>query len=1460
MKKNLISVISLMLILVMLLGVLASCQNYGNTRTDTNSETTETTETTETDNKTAENTTETDNKTEESTVEPTVELEGKDADLIQYSNSIANGVQAYFTDSKRTHFSIKNLEMTMNYNRNNDGLQMVESIKNTKGSSYVENTMDVFVRMTDGKTYYSSGSSSSSEVNLYRFGYYYYEGLFEFQNFIPGDLEVSDVYDINIENYALNAIRAKRNQTGITLYDSGNDPFFYYKDLDFDPQKYNAITFTAKVIGDDLTSGEVFVSTNGTKFNNTQKVSFAFIPDGETHTYTVSLASMAFDGNISAIRIDFGNSNDMEGIELYSFGVGHVDVDNMPLNVSINRHFHVYSDKMHHAIQFATTKETNNVAQIGMLTQIPADTVEKLIVVDNSDKTYSTIEGIDWTTVVAVAFDIKDAGIFGYILPKDDASGNIEVKLIEGTFVIEQTRIPTGNTLLPSIGDKIDANGNYTHAEGVKNNGNDVYLGQRIYTDENHSFDEFLYETYCERYPLTENFIKISQDISNNASFDGYDAVRGIYVISVGAPNGFSTAYNNPQKHYKASFTIMSKDIDRSIYVMSSSRTSGSLECAVILNDDMLHLPVPVEVIKNFSEPEGERNLFNIDDPAFSEAIFALKLNAGEKKKYSIVNLYQNWGNYPLKQISSIPFHCPYYHLSTGTTETNCILPWFNTDIMAKSYNTLPDFRSMSAPFWSGQPQHNSAGSNAWLQYTDADGKFVSVENTSNFIDSYGPTYAEVIMDNISDDGKIKVTYTHMEMPQLDENRTYYTMNFEVLEDITIKDFKNNFQFFRITDNDPTGRYQRIGYLNENNEYAVASAVKTSSDTKSYILGDECPYFSMYDMIGPYDKETNPEGYSSESAEGYANVAFFVYNSEFIIGGEKVTPSFIIHNTDNKVRVSLDLGDVTLKAGDKMTINCILLPWGSQEMDGTYDEIQDKNAREVRENTLLDPLKVTSDTDEIIDSVYVPRVKSKDGKSAEFTLSGGHNNVAVRVYGFNMLTAPKIEEYVNGEWQEYVVSSKDDPVNGYYHYYDGYGVHYDGDGTYSYSFVTTMDNGAPRRFRISADTEFGGWPIEIPPVSEPDILKAYTDAEELNNKIIGSASQFFNEPKLSEDGKYVTISPIPNLSGKESYVTVYRAETTEHESGQYLAIKYRVPSTNAETLSTWEIFASTENTKPTEGDNFFVSFVQDGEWHVLVIDLSKTQLDAFIAKDDVYCVQYLRIDFFNRAYSQNPEIDIEYVGIDSSLEEICDLNAEEFETVTLYDGTAMKEISTTTYTEADPEPPASLLDESSLYKESELAYGSYTDSLYTVDGKVVLGQESGSAVGYPTLKTKFVADADGLLKLSGWCIVDGGISKYVWTADGGKTWNDMPSAGITPTGDNAEAIKEAGNRRAGGVVTDLDASVEKASFQGSAKMVIDLSVYIDATEPLCVIIGAVPVADAESVCILYVFANVTTSN
>ena len=79
----------------------------------------------------------------------------------------------------------------------------------------------------------------------------------------------------------------------------------------------------------------------------------------------------------------------------------------------------------------------------------------------------------------------------------------------------------------------------------------------------------------------------------------------------------------------------------------------------------------------------------------------------------------------PLKQLSSIAYYAPYYHLSLGVTETTCISPWY---VRGRTLWTLPDFRPLSAPYWfelpvgegySSQPQHTSANIFEIIHYTD---------------------------------------------------------------------------------------------------------------------------------------------------------------------------------------------------------------------------------------------------------------------------------------------------------------------------------------------------------------------------------------------------------------------------------------------------------------------------------------------------------------------------------------------------------------------------------------------------------------------------------------------------------------------------------------------------------------------------------------------------------------------
>lgn len=1432
MKRKALSLLPLLLIFTMLLSMLAACKDTA----EDDSSGTESAESIETAEPNSESSTEKGSETEsESFVETEVKLEGENAELIIKANELANGVSPYYSDSARTAVTIDNTIMSLDYRIQSRSQSMqVARLSTPDGNNYITDTMDVFVRMKNGNTYYSSKSLTDAKLNIYRYGYYYYENRIEGQNFI-NSIEASKEMNIDHTDWtSRNSIKAPRKlENGNISYrtSTGSDPWIKYGNVSFKAEEYDYLEITMKV-GDVSGNAELFIiSGSYDTYTGDQMKAFTLIDDGEFHTYRIPLCEYKdYTGTVKGLRFDINTKVNGE-VEISKIRVFKIAESELPAELTIQRSFLTYSDKLHHLVQFSTPEAVSDIDSVGMITNISADTVEKLIVKDKNGLK-ETLDGVDWASAEYVGFDIKEAGIFGYIMPFDNQSGSLEVSLKNGVYSIVQTVVPNNNSLIPStIGSR---------------NKNDLFFGQRIYNDEYHTFDAFIHEAECERHPLTEENIKVNI-YQDGSKFLGYQALLGYYKFAV-TGTGFNQAYFTfPNRQYRVSFSVTGDQYDRQMYFSTCCTSSGSLESAVLLNEVDMLLPIPIEVSKNFAG-DGENTIYNLDDAAYGETFFPMIIKANEIKEYTLTNLYQNWGIFPLKQISSIQFHTPYYHLSTGVTETNCIVP------LAAAGPGLPDHRAMSAPFWPTQPQHNSGGGHAFLRYTDNDDNYNASNNTSCMIDSYGPTYCDITLGYDTYDGKISATYTHTEMPQLDENRAFYEMTYVFNEDLSFKDFASQFTFYNVTDNNPKGTYKKVGYLDANNKSQVVNAIQESGKSAKYILGTECPYFTFFDM-----PDYNPE---YKHAFGYTNLSMLIYNYEIIVNGKAVEANFVLTNTLNYLKLSLDLGEVTFKKGDTITVNAILLPWGSQESDYSGEE-PDGNVREVRRNTLLNPLKATAgENSEIIESVFVPKIKSTNGKSAEFTVSGGNDNVVVRVYGFDMLSVPKIEELVDGKWVEYKVNSiskVDD--QGYGYHYDGYMVHYDGDGTYSYSFVITMENGAPRTFRLAPDESFKGWPKVVIEEEEklPDPINVYVDASEFKKLAVGSST--YSKIEMAEDGSYIRF--YPNPEAREAYHTPYSSAVIEYAdletTGQYLVIKYRAPK-DLPSTGQIQFFCSTEQSSAFDnGDSFtYSNLLRDGEWHTLIIDLSKKIPKQFKANDEgTYYAKFLRFDIFNsKGLSAESYLDIAYIGLCDSLSKLVEMNTD-LSTVTLIEGDISTEIDTSTGKEvAEPDPV--FVDPSSGYTMNEIPFGSWLD--YLNGATLSKGVAHDKAVNI--IKYNNTTIAGSLITLSGWAIAEGGVEKYVWSADGGKTWNEAPlykrSAFEAATDAHFAAVTDISTTNY--VIKDQVASNVNVRFQGnkigaeSSGIVADLSTYAGQTVDLT--FAAVPKANNKSLCILVHLQNV----
>ncbi len=1375
-------------------------------------------------------------------------LDFEGSQIVEYADYIKDGSNAAYLDPKRSYALVENMNMTLvhgvNGNLKNVGTKnLVSSILNKDGGVYVSDTMEAFVRTTDGKTYFASDWMTGCSFNVLRGGYYYQEARVQDQGFGDVDAILENAVDIDVSRFVSTSTNQVADlavgEDGIlsyTVLDTGKDPGIETKDslesLQISSKVYNALLITIKT--EQAYVAELFFKTHRMdNYNSSFRKIIPMIAGDDYHTYIVRLDDLSsYNGYLAGIRIDIGTVNG-ERINIHSVKAVNIDEGTVP--VRFDRGLHAYSDKLHQELHFVATERTKDVAAYGMITEIAENTVDKLIVKDK-DGEHKTLGGVDWASAEYIAFDIKGVGVFGYILANDAVGGSMTVTLENGAYKIVQERLIEEGAYLSK--------------------GEELYVAHRIYTDTSHSFSAFRREAYIERNPLGEENIVVEYDNMNQAALVGYDYLRGAYKLTIkgtGFNNAYYTIWN---RHYTANITVKGDDVNRKLYLYTAAR-SGNLECAAVLNKDQLMLPVPLQVIKNFAG-DGEHSIF-VNDVSYSETYMPVKADANSTQSFSLLNLYQNWGKQPLKQLSWIQFASPYYHISTGVTETNCIMPLYGGGpswqlvhdptvgnvyeffvVSGKGLSTLPDFRAMSGILWKDQPQHNSCMEIKWLEYWTKDGEHVASDFVNDTIASYGPTYADITLDYISDDGKINASYRHAEMPQTDETRTYYTIRLDVKDTINIDSFRNDFNIFET--NSRFGPYQYIGYLNENGEQVVEDADR-SGERRFITLGKENPYFEyFYYYLAP---DSN-----------MCNYAVIIKDWDIVLGGKKYDGAFLIEerfsNYLNYTRFTLDIDDITLKEGDYIDINMILLPWGKA------NDTEDTNVRQVRQDSCIAPYKVEASVGSVIADDFIPMVKAENN-TAEFTFSGGHNNGVVRVYGFDILTSPTIYEFVDGEWQTYEVNSISVPdKNENAHYYDGYCVHYDGNGLYSYSFVIPTEQGAERHFKVVAE-EFKGYPedpspeIPDPPTIDPSDSDSLVDPNEARPEGEGAPVLYFSAQDLyvatKAEGVNTHMLDVAALSiegemkfarymtygmeNQDAYIVLHSNTDVPLDAGPFIGVKYRTKTPN----SSMEFWVNSDDIGYNPGgNNVHIGMVDDNEWHYAILDLRVSTGKYFDGKK----LRLLRFDFLNtstQSLPANSSIDIAYIGFFSS-----EVEAGRFEY-----GDEFK-----TQEQIKNENNALCVDPESGYTLSDLVYGNNLDF---INGQSVIWDAGNSKYGVSVIDYNGNTLDDGRITVAGWTIVDGGVAKYIWSADGGKTW-------YKTTGGIGSGAGQAHYNVVTGKIGPYEFSLGSAQnsiYQTAAGAIggreINLSSYNGQT--VDVVFAAVPANDPRAICPLILLKNVT---
>lgn len=922
---------------------------------------------------------------------------------IVFAGDMKNQVQGYYENGNRANYIIKNADIQLSQRLTGYQTKYIDYVKNSEnGNHYFENTMEPYIKTDDGKMYYSGNSQANGRMNTTRLGYYYYETHIRDLNFgSTASSSGSYLYSADISGFEDSVWTS--NLMSAPVYSGGTmtvkvtdpyDPYVYREGLNIPMNQYNAIEVTLKMDGTS-SEGDVFFYTDASgSFNGEQRTRFSITNDGEYHTYLIDLSSTGLiNGALRGIRFDIGSAAG-ETVTFKSVKAVKADISSVPFK--LDKTFHTYPDKLHQEYRIIATDNASGISEYGLEVKFPADRVVSFKVKDGKDNFgYSEYipngaEGIHY-----VAFDIKDTGIVGFIIPDDGLTDRVSVSLESGFVVFRQ---------MAAIPSKINAKSEYK-------------FGNRLYTDSTHTYKGIDEQAYIERNPLSD--VQVSNASSSGCKYIGYDMLRGAYRFTMNGTDFNNAYYNIPDKHFKADISIAGDQYDRSVYMWING-AAGNVEGAAVLDEAGKQVPIPVEVCKNF-QGEFEEPFYDPQDKQYGDSFYPIQIEAFKTVKHTTMQLYQNWGIFPLKQISSIQFHITYYHLSTGVTESNCIAPYF---VYGKDEWTLPDFRGCSGDMWADQPQFNAVGRLRFVSYNNGAGK-IKAEYTGSDIRSAGLTYADIDYNYISDCGSYEYSLRHVEFPQNDENRTYYTLELKFLKDLDIKNVKENFTLFNMDGR--AGAFSKLGYLDASGNIKYKDMKLTEPFAETILLDKNKPYFSYFGLGG--------------SSSPIMNFAYMVKNYDITIGGQKWNGNFVLRNTYdgslNNASISIDEGDVSFKKGDTIKLNFILLPWGS------YRDTDDKNVRTVFEDSVKNPIRITAQEGTVVPDDYLPVVRT-DQNSATFTLTGGRNRSTVRIDGFTKFGKPTIYEIRNGVKYLYVTSKNS---------YDGYTVQYNSDGTYSYSFV-----------------------------------------------------------------------------------------------------------------------------------------------------------------------------------------------------------------------------------------------------------------------------------------------------------------------------------------------------------------------------------------------------------------------
>lgn len=751
-------------------------------------------------------------------------------------------------------------------------------------------------------------------------------------------------------------------------------------------------------VDDDVSKSKVVSSfknsRGGDYFKNSMDV---YIKSGDDYVYGADYEGYA--------RI---NTNKL-GYYYYEVNVRDYDFSSLGYDLNLEKTFHTYSDQLRTNFR-AISQGTTSIDAIGFELKILNENIDKIEIFDGNnyfnldDNQLKNAKNIQY-----VAFHIKNVGVIGVIFPNID---NIRINLSKNKYV----------TILKQ--ENLISNGKLTA-------GQDASVYNRIYNDETNSFEGIRKVNQIEQTPYNNQQISVDES-KDNAKFLGYDFARGAYTFSLDSMSFYNAYYLTPNKKFFESINISPID-KRDIYIYI--KCDRPVEGATIIDNNNVQIPIPVEICKNFGH-ENEEPIYETGDPFYGVFIFPISTLKNENLSFTLISVMQNWGNYKIKQLSSISYSTGYYHMSTGVTETNCIAPYFCNNLATyEDYGWgwfIPDFRGPSGKMWNdGDPQFNSVG--IVCIPTNNSTRIKANYLGSNILSS-GLVYNDLRYNYISDDNTYKFDLRHVEMAQDDESRTYYEINFEMLEDVNLKSKDFSIIGFDGKNTD----YKKYAYLDESNNHVVLDAKRNKGEETFNILHQGTSYMSIYE-------KTNNVVENNNFGLIIKNSTITTNNETKQLGLAMYTNYGKIHVKSNYVSLTLK-ENLNLKKGDKLHLELILLPYGDE---GKMIENGD-NVLKVYNDSVIDSLTSITSVGTNVKDEYVNTIKANDNSAKAIYVGGNYKDYDV-TYALKFTNFTKLGKPIITKDNDNYQYSKEELG------FDGYQVGYE-NGTFTYSFNITKNS------------------------------------------------------------------------------------------------------------------------------------------------------------------------------------------------------------------------------------------------------------------------------------------------------------------------------------------------------------------------------------------------------------------